>query len=609
MRILKIYLFLLLSCQIVAHDTIPFVVVGGGASGIAAGIQAARSGVSTHIFEPTDWLGGMMTGAGVSAFDGNHRIAGGIFKEFRDSLYAYYGGAQAVETGWVSNTLFEPHIGNRIFQNMAAKQPSLRLHFQHQIIGISKEKDLWRLTFKSLKGVKIIFASIVMDATELGDIIHLLKLPSDIGMDARAESGESFAPVVANDIIQDLTYVAVLKDYGNGADKTISKPKNYRPDEFKCACQPDKAGEGVDCETMLQYGRLPGNKYMLNWPNCGNDYYLNLVDTSPNDRAAALEAAKQQTLRFIYFIQQELGYKHLGIAEHEFPTKDGLALIPYHRESRRIKGKVRLSLAHIQQPYQGEPFYRTGIAVGNYPIDHHHDKNINAPKIDFINIKVPAYNVPIGALIPSETSNLIVGEKSISVSNIVNGTTRLQPVVLGIGQAAGALATAALQRNISVESVPIREVQEQLLRANCILMPFLDVPVEHPYFDNIQRLGLCGILRGYGVPFKWANQSWFYPDKTMSQFDLVEGLRPWYPVLENYWAADGTDVTKKFLIDILQLLQPDLKTTEIQALLLKMDMQTDELTRAQIAHLLDTLLAPFRIPIYWNGFPLKYPEK
>ena len=60
------------------------VVVGGGAGGTSAGIQSARSGASVLIVEETPWLGGMLTSAGVSAFDGNYRLRGGLFGEFCD---------------------------------------------------------------------------------------------------------------------------------------------------------------------------------------------------------------------------------------------------------------------------------------------------------------------------------------------------------------------------------------------------------------------------------------------------------------------------------------------------------------------------------------------
>ncbi|MBK6936955.1 MAG: FAD-dependent oxidoreductase [Chitinophagaceae bacterium] len=86
--------------------------------------------------------------------------------------------------------------------------------------------------------------------------------------------------------------------------------------------------------------------------------------------------------------------------------------------------------------------YRTGISVGDYPVDHHHAQYPGkVPEIEFPS--VPAYNIPMGALIPEKIDGLIVCEKGISVSNIVNGTTRLQPVVLLTGQAAGMLAAKA----------------------------------------------------------------------------------------------------------------------------------------------------------------------
>ncbi|OYW79968.1 MAG: hypothetical protein B7Z27_04615 [Sphingobacteriia bacterium 32-37-4] len=93
-------------------------VVGASASGIAAGIQSARMGVPTIIAEPSSWLGGMITAAGVCAFDGNHNLPSGIFGEFRAALYKVYGGPSKVATGWVSNTLFEPHVGDSIFKTI-----------------------------------------------------------------------------------------------------------------------------------------------------------------------------------------------------------------------------------------------------------------------------------------------------------------------------------------------------------------------------------------------------------------------------------------------------------------------------------------------------------
>ena len=114
-------------------------VVGGGTGGAAAAIQSARLGARTIVAEPTPWLGGMLTAAGVSATDGNHRLPSGIWREFRDRLYAHYGGPGALATGWVSNTHFEPHVGARIFAEMAAAEKSLRVLLRHRFVDVVKE--------------------------------------------------------------------------------------------------------------------------------------------------------------------------------------------------------------------------------------------------------------------------------------------------------------------------------------------------------------------------------------------------------------------------------------------------------------------------------------
>jgi hypothetical protein len=584
------------------------VIIGGGASGTTAGIQAARMGLKTIIVEKTEWLGGMLTAAGVSAIDGNHQMPSGLWGEFRQKLYDYYGGPEAVETGWVSNTLFEPSVGNRILKDLAGKEKNLEIWYKSNWKEVQRVGELWKVKVQKGSKKHTIESKLIIDATELGDIMAYLDVPYSIGMDSRYETGEEFAPEQENDIIQDLTYVAILKDYGKGSDKTISKPEGYNKEEFHCACDvSDPASDGSpdnDCYQMMQYGRLPNNKYMINWPKCGNDIYLNIIEKSPAEREKALKEAKQHTLRFIYYLQTELGFRNLGIAEDEFPTKDNLPMIPYHRESRRLNGIVTLTVNHVADPYgQKEAFYRTGVAVGDYPIDHHHLKNPEAPKIDFIKIKVPSYNVPLGALIPQDQDGLIVAEKSISVTNIVNGATRLQPVVLGLGQAAGALAAVSVRNNIQPKEVDIREVQQELLNAQAYIMPFIDVKPEDPDFAAIQRIGATGILKGEGVPYKWANQTWFYPERPLSEYELISRLQDYYAVLQGRHAS-GSPLTIGFLAEAFKGIDPDINyNTIISQWPFKNKVPSRELkvSRRMAAVLMDIHLDPFSIPVNFDG--------
>ncbi len=510
------------------------VIIGGGTSGTAAGIKAASMGVNTLIVEENEWLGGMLTSAGVSATDGNYKLRGGLWDTFRDSLESYYGGADALNTGWVSNILFEPSVGARIFKNIASKYPKLNIWFDSYAEKPVKRENGWSLNVCKGGDSIEIFAEVLIDATELGDIAAEAGVEYDLGMDSKYDTGENIAPEEKNGIVQDLTYAMILKEYDK--DMTIEMPDGYNPELFYCSTISDKCVNPKEKhrlwspEMMITYGKLPGNKYMINWPIEGNDYYINIVEESREQREQMLKKAKNHSLSFLYYIQTELGYNHLGLADDEFPTDDLLPFIPYHRESRRIKGIVRFTTDNIKDPYAGgSRLYRTAVAVGDYPVDHHHTRYEgweSLPDLHFY--PVPSYGLPLGTVIPEKQDDLIVAEKSISVTNLVNGTTRLQPVVLQIGEVAGVLAALSVKQEIKVRDVSVRDVQERILEDGGYLLPYLDLSVEHPHFKILQRIGVTGILRGVGKNEGWENQTWFYIDSLVRKGVLLENTMDFY---------------------------------------------------------------------------------
>ena len=592
-------------------------IIGAGTGGTAAGIQAARLGVKTIMVEPTTWLGGMISAAGVSATDGNHKLPSGLWKEFRDKIYKVYGGAKAVETGWVSNTHFEPHVADSIFKTMAAAEKNLTVLYKWQFENaVVKGNKIIGAVFKNSQEINLqITADVVIDATEMGDVMASAKVPFDVGMEAENITGEKVGVTATNDVVQDLTYVAILKDYGAAKDCTIVKPVGYDPLEFDGSnidyyIDKTKEAPNVDAKKMLEYAKLPHNKYMLNWPKKGNDTYLNIVALNNEQRKVELEKAKQTTLRFIYFIQQQLGFKNLGLADDEFPTKDKLAIIPYYREGRRVKGLVRFTINNIAKPYDGDPLYRTGISVGDYPIDHHHKKNENAPQhLEFF--PVPSYNIPLGALIPKNFDGLIVAEKGISVSNVVNGTTRLQPVVMLTGQAAGVLAALSVIQKLQPRNVPVRMVQNKLLNAGAYIMPYIDATSENPHFNAIQKIGATGILKGTGIPFKWANQTWFYPDSTITENEFAKGLSSF--TRKKYKTSNDILTIKKFMeilkaTTLKQALSKQIKNDWANAGLTKFE-NSRPVKRFEIAVMLDKYLQPFEQNIDHKGNFIKTKTK
>ena len=566
---------LLSSVSCVRTESCDVLVIGGSTSGTSAAISAARQGVKVIVVESSPMLGGMLTAQGVSATDGNYNLKGGLWSEFRDSLVARYGSSDALRTGWVSDIQFEPHVGEEIFKNMLASSGDANVRYGYHVTSALMDGQTVKgAEFRNMSGKHLrIKAKVTIDATDLGDFLPLSGTQYRIGMDSKAETGEEVAYETADSTIQDLTLVGILKDYGPKADKTISKPEDYDPAEFAGCCHTEYVG-GMSAQTMLDYGRLPGGKFMLNWPgHFGNDIYLACADQTFEQREEILKVARAKTLRFIYFIQNELGYKNLGIADDEFRTDDGLAYQAYFREGRRMKGALTMTLDDIKDRYRNFR-YRTGISVGDYPVDHHHKQNPDARPIIFPD--VPSFCVSAGVMLPVATERLIVSDKAISVTNLGNGSTRLQPVVLGTGQAAGTLAALAVISGKTPREVPVRELQQALLDQGCYLQPTFDVSPDDPDFQPIQRIASTGIFKMTGEPWHWANRSWFYPDSTVTLAELREGLSTFYTNATALARADSA-VTNIFI---------------------------EGMTRREAASAIDSVLNPFAVPVDIEGVPV-----
>ena len=570
-------------------------VIGGTTGGTTAGLQSARLNIPTIIVEETPWLGGMITAAGVSATDGNHELYSGIWEEFRVKLRAHYGSAAAMATGWVSYTQFEPHVGDQIFKSMVVAEKKLSVIYGYHVVGILKKgRQVTGAVFENENHEQLrVSAKVVIDATDLGDGLAMAGAAYDLGMESRSVTGEACAPEVSNKIIQDLTWAAILKDYGKGADKTIPKPDNYNPEFYTGSCTAKEDNMLNDCQKMLDYGRLPNNKYMINWPNKGNDIYLDVVEMDWTHRQEALKQAKDRTLGFIYYIQTELGIKQVGPADDEFPTPDKLAFVPYHREGRRLQGVTRLTITDIINRDDGNPLYRAGISVGDYPVDHHHGCNPQTPKIIFPS--VPSFNIPLGSLIPEKIDGLIVADKAISVSNIINGATRLQPCVMLTGQAAGALAAISIKNRQQVRDINIHNIQQTLLDANAYLMPLIDVTPKDKEFQAIQRVTVSGILKVKGESFQWANRTWFYPDSTVTVKEFSNGLKNY----DDKFLAEMSNsvVTLKYAADLFARLLKRETYLEIKQIWdRRMSRKFEKnlaLTKRELSVLADELIRPF----------------
>lgn len=462
-------------------------VVGGGTGGTAAAIQAARRGAKTLLVSEFSWLGGMLTAAGVSAPDGNELMAfqTGLWGEFLQELQQRQPGG--LDNSWVSFFSYDPRIGAEIFADWVKELPNLHWIFGQVPLEVLRQGNC-------ITGVRFadftVQAKITIDATELGDLLALAEIPYRWGWELRSQWGEPSAPNSFNQLtekypVQSPTWVVVMQDFGEPVAPEILPAPNYDAALFA------DAWTNYGAEQFLNYGRLPGNLFMINWPICGNDYgegVGRLIESAAAKRDF-LQESRWHSQNFAHFIQTQLG-KRYGLAEQVFPhTSPAFALHPYYRESRRLVGLTTITEQDILPVPGGRvaSLFPDTIAIGNYANDHHYpgfDLPLQPKSIRWGGRWTGTpFTIPYRCLVPATTDGFLVCEKNISVSHIANGATRLQPVVLGIGQAAGMAAAMCVELDCQPRDLPVQGLQEALLqdhRSPTAIAPLFNLLPDHP---------------------------------------------------------------------------------------------------------------------------------
>ena len=457
-------------------------VVGAGTGGTAA----ARRGAQVILATDGPWLGGMLTAAGVCAPDGNELLSfqTGMWGAFLQALRSRQTGG--LDNAWVSFFTYEPALGAQIFADWAAACPTLKILFTGPPQTVERSCD--RLTGVSFDQYTIT-ADIIIDGTELGDVLALGEVPYRWGWDWDSAGDhplwedEPSAPQYPSDRtdfypVQSPTWVVYLQDFGEGAiAPAVPSPPKYNPSAF------DGAWESYGFESFLDYGRIPGDRFMLNWPKCGNDYgegCARLIRSS-RDRKRFWQDAIHQSQGLVHYIQTHAPQgERYGLAAGLFPEAevggDAYALMPYYRESRRLIGLETVTEPDILPitggqvaalPRDPKTGRCTAIAIGNYANDHHYpdwDYQLTPKSLQWGGRWTGTpFAMPYGCLVPATVDGLLACDKNVSVSHMANGATRLQPVVLGLGQAAGMAAALCIEQNCQPRELSVEALQTALL--------------------------------------------------------------------------------------------------------------------------------------------------
>ncbi|MFN3652658.1 MAG: FAD-dependent oxidoreductase [Armatimonadota bacterium] len=529
-------------------------VAGGGVGGCAAALAACRAGRSVVLAEETDWLGGQMTSQGVSALDEHAHIEqfGGTatYYELRELIREFYrehtllspAGEDAEPlnpgNGWVSRLCFEPRAAlwalDQLLQPFEA-DGRLVVLARHRAVCATVDGDrVEGVVFRHLDGPDHVEVrgTFVLDATELGDLLPLTGTEYVTGAEAAAETGEPHAREdgPAPRCSQSFTYPFVL-EHRPGERHSVARPEGYelhrerqpytlehqypepvgwvRYRMFETAEKtPGSFWEYrrlIDAE-LFEEPTLRRDLAMINWP--GNDYrHGQLIDVEPEEALRALEEARQLSLGFCYWLQNECprdeggaGYPELHLRPDVLDSEEGLAKYPYIRESRRIRALstvVETDIAAEHQPGARARHFRDSGGIGFYGIDIHPAEG---------ETKLPPaatrpFQIPISTLIPVRVENLLAAGKNLGVTHLTNGAYRLHPVEWNVGETAAYLAAFCIDRGLTPKSVVedahrLRRFQRRLVRSGVPLHWYVDVPRGHPAFEAAQVLAAWGLYTG-----------------------------------------------------------------------------------------------------------------
>lgn len=177
-------------------------VYGGTSGGVAAAVQAARTGKSVVLAEPGRHLGGMTSG-GLSAVDiGDPRSVGGIAREYFTKLAATAGVTLAWDKEFKSEGggpatggayAIEPHKAEQVFTDMT-KEAGVKVHFGARLASV--KKDGARITELVMENGDVFKAKVFIDTSYEGDLMAKSGVSYTLEREGRQQYGETFAGVI-----------------------------------------------------------------------------------------------------------------------------------------------------------------------------------------------------------------------------------------------------------------------------------------------------------------------------------------------------------------------------------------------------------------------------
>ncbi len=430
-------------------------VCGGGISGFAAAVSAARAGASVILIESGGFLGGTATkglvGPFMTCYDakGENQIIKGLFSELVERMVAD-GGAVPPENcrGGDSYSGYRTagHIGVTPFNYETLKsttekmclEAGVKLLYHTSIIGCEREdRQITHVYAADPNKIISVCAKTFIDTTGSALIAEKAGLETMRGND--------------DGILQTASTFFVISDVDKEAlDGYMAQHSEMRARFFMDEIEAGKNDGSFPCGTnKLRIFENPDGTWAVNMAQI--DEQLNELDNEAVTQAEIDQ--REQISQIVAFLREHItGLENIKLVA----TASDIGI----RESRRIIGRTVFSLDDVKNARK----FEDRIAVCANSVDIHQKNGVSYSAHNSEN-----YYIPLSCLVARDVDNLLTAGKSLSADRYAFAAVRVMPPCVAMGEAVGVTAAIASAKGIPAAEVPFTEVQSVLLQNGAYL--------------------------------------------------------------------------------------------------------------------------------------------
>lgn len=435
-------------------------VVGSGAAGLAAAIAAARNGAETLLVEYQGFLGGLSaTMPWLGFHDRDYRqVVKGLAAEFVGRLR---------QMGAASDYCLDPKcasavsIDNHAWKCLAAgvvREAGVRLLLHTQVVDTLRHGDrVTGVVIEHKSGRQEIHAGVTIDCSGDGDVAARGGVAWEKG---RRRDGLVQSPSLAVRLggvdraeflrgLRDktLVYREWIGPYPELWEKMMRR-LDSTPVIIVGGFAPLLERARAAGDLGIPQTRIVGAK--LHRPDEFFTVMNRILGLDPTDTESLTQAYLriygQVPATIAFFRKYVPGFRNAHLRE--------IAPMLGIRESRRILGDYVLTAEDV---IAGRRFDDV-VAMGGYHIDIHRP---SGTWVESHNVR--AYTIPLRSLIARDVDRLMMAGKCVSASHKAIASTRVIPICMGQGQAAGTAAAMAARQGKSVRELDIRQLQQRLV--------------------------------------------------------------------------------------------------------------------------------------------------